>query len=133
MLFADLVEGAAREGLGVWLKMDGPRYADDRPPWTVVLGHPDLGETGTLRADLRHFHEVIGFIQGYAGTLPGDWSWLGDHVDPGELPEIFERLGRAGLLVILAYDGRWTLAVNGPDVGGFATLEDCLISANVLA
>jgi hypothetical protein len=133
MLFADLVEGATREGLRVWLKMDGPRFADERPPWTVVLNHPDLGVSGSLRGgDYHHFHQVIGFIRGHAGMLPGDWSWLGDHVDPGELPEIFERLGRAGLLVILTYDGSWNLAVNGPNVGSFPTLEDCLISANAL-
>ena len=133
MLFADLVEGTVREGVGVWLKMDGERYADERGPWTVLLFHPDLGTSGSLRSgDYHHFHQVIGFIQGHAGMVPGDWSWLGDHVDAGELPEIFERLGRAGLLVTLTYDGHWHLAVNGPDVGSFATLEDCLISADVL-
>ncbi|RAS68934.1 hypothetical protein C8D87_1021012 [Lentzea atacamensis] len=77
MLFAELVEGTVREGVGVWLKMDDERYADERGPWTVLV--------------------------------------------------------RTGLLVSLTYDGSWRLAVNGPDVGSFPTLDDCLISADALA
>ncbi|WP_030470738.1 hypothetical protein [Lentzea aerocolonigenes] len=65
------------------MRLDGPRCADDPPPWTVALRHPDLGETGALRAGTRHFHEVIGFIRGRAGTLPGDLPDLRKPPSPG--------------------------------------------------
>ncbi|GAA3633291.1 hypothetical protein GCM10022267_20070 [Lentzea roselyniae] len=37
MRFAELVEGTVREGVGVWLEMNGERYADERGPWTVLV------------------------------------------------------------------------------------------------
>lgn len=63
-------------------------------------------------------------------TLPGDWSWLGDHVEADDLREVFEALGRKGFVALLGYnDDVWSLYVIRSLDADVPTFDDCLLEA----
>jgi hypothetical protein len=70
-----LMEGLARAGVTMLLKVDHERMADRTKPWTIVMSGPALGDDA-FRADLPSLVECLDFGLHRLRALHGDWGWL---------------------------------------------------------